>query len=98
VTLRLLTLEEVAGVLGCSTRTVRRRVDAGALPVYRDGRIVRVPEAALEGYVRTRTVAPPPLSSSTYPLRRRAPVVTLSATQKLTAVSDPLAPIRVQAT
>lgn len=90
MTLRLLTLEQVAAVLGCSIRTVRRRVDAGAIPVYRDGRILRVSEPALEAYVRARTAAPAELYSSSYTLPRRAPTVTVSTTRKLTAQPDPL--------
>src|SRR5438093_1361646 len=42
---RLLTLAETAMVLGCSLDTVKRRVRSGAIPVFRDGRIVRVRES-----------------------------------------------------
>jgi len=97
VTLRLLTLGDVASALGCSVRTVRRRVDAGALPVFRDGRILRVPEAALAGYVQARTAAPLAASSPAITLPRRAPGVTLSQTRKLTAHPDPLALARAEA-
>jgi excisionase family DNA binding protein len=48
---RLLTLDEVAGVLRCSRATVKRRVQAGLLPVYRDGRLVRVRTTDLDSYV-----------------------------------------------
>jgi excisionase family DNA binding protein len=50
----LLTLEEVAGELRCSVPTVRRRIRAGALPTYRDGRLVRVREDDLRRYVAER--------------------------------------------
>ena len=51
---RLLTLEEVAGVLNVSPKTLRRRIDAGQLPVIRDGRIVRVHPADLQRYISAR--------------------------------------------
>jgi excisionase family DNA binding protein len=40
--LRLLTIHTAAAVLGCSLKTLRRRIEAGDLPVIRDGRLVRV--------------------------------------------------------
>ena len=85
---RLLTLEEAARLLGCSTRTLRRRAAAGALPVFRDGRLVRIPEGALAGYVAARTsrarpIAPPPSVSP--PRRRPAP-----AARSLFDLPDPL--------
>ena len=54
-----LTIAEVAGTLGVSTKTVRRRIDAGALPCYRDGRVVRVPQAGLDEYIARRSVTLP---------------------------------------
>ena len=48
---RLLVLEEVADELGCSVATVKRRVRSGELPVYVDGRIVRVREDDLRRYI-----------------------------------------------
>src|SRR5438105_3335547 len=42
---KLLTIEETAEVLNASPRTVRRAIDAGALPVHRIGRLVRISEA-----------------------------------------------------
>ena len=61
---RLLTIGEAARVLDCSKKTVRRRIAAGLLAVYRDGGLVRVPEYELERYVAARVVAParPPAS------------------------------------
>lgn len=46
---RLLTLAEVSEVIGCSIKTVRRRIAAGALRVFRDGRLVRVRPSDSEG-------------------------------------------------
>ena len=48
---RLFTLEEVAEQLGCSRRTLARRIREGALPRVVDGRIVRVRESDLQRYL-----------------------------------------------
>jgi excisionase family DNA binding protein len=50
----LLTMPEVAEELSCSLATVKRRVRSGALPVVRDGRIVRVRTSDLERYLLER--------------------------------------------
>ncbi|SDE63206.1 DNA binding domain-containing protein, excisionase family [Ruegeria marina] len=50
----LLTIEDVAAVLQCSLKTVQRRIDAGDLPVIRDGRMVRVHPADLDRYIKQR--------------------------------------------
>ncbi len=51
---RLLTLQEVSDTLGVSPKTLRRRINAGELPVFRDKRIVRVHSADLERYISAR--------------------------------------------
>ncbi len=51
---RLLTLQDTAGILNTSMKTLHRRIDAGQLPVIRDGRIVRVHPADLERYISAR--------------------------------------------
>ncbi len=51
---RLLTLRDAAGILNTSPKTLRRRIDAGELPVIRDGRIVRVHPRDLERYISAR--------------------------------------------
>ncbi len=51
---RLLTLEDARRVLGCSLKTLRRRVEDGALAVIRDGRIVRVHPDDLQRYIQQR--------------------------------------------
>ena len=48
---RLLTLQDAAGILNTSMKTLRRRIDAGDLPVIRDGRIVRVHPNDVERYI-----------------------------------------------
>jgi excisionase family DNA binding protein len=50
----LLTLVDVAAELSCSLATVKRRVRAGALPVVRDGRLVRVRASDLDCYLLER--------------------------------------------
>ncbi len=50
----LLTLQQVAELLQCSLKTVTRRIEAGDLPVIRDGRMVRVHPGDLERYIKIR--------------------------------------------
>lgn len=51
---RLFTLREAADELRCSVATVKRRIRTGALPAYRDGRLVRIREDDLRRYVAER--------------------------------------------
>jgi excisionase family DNA binding protein len=51
---QLLTLQESALILKPSLKTLRRRIDAGELPVIRDGRMLRVHPADLERYISAR--------------------------------------------
>ncbi len=51
---QLLTLQDAARILNTSMKTLRRRIDAGQLPVIRDGRIVRVHPRDLERYISAR--------------------------------------------
>ena len=51
---QLLTLSDVAEILQCSEKTVKRRVATGDLPVVRDGRLVRVHPDDLDRYVKLR--------------------------------------------
>jgi excisionase family DNA binding protein len=51
---QLLTLPEVTVVLNLSLKTLRRRIDAGALTVIRDGRILRVHPNDVERYIASR--------------------------------------------
>lgn len=48
---RLLTVDEVADLLGLSTKTIRRRIDSGDIPTHRLGRAIRVTEADLLSYL-----------------------------------------------
>lgn len=49
--LRFLTVDDIAERLNVSTKTVRRRIKAGALPVHRIGRLVRVSEADFAAFL-----------------------------------------------
>lgn len=49
--LRLLSLRDTCEILGCSMKTLRRRIDAGKLAVIRDERLVRVHSDDLNRYI-----------------------------------------------
>ncbi len=51
---KLLSLSDTAEVLGCSLKTIRRRVKAGDLATIRDGRLVRVHPEDLQRYIQSR--------------------------------------------
>jgi excisionase family DNA binding protein len=51
---KLLTETEASEILGCSVRTVRRRIEAGELAVIRDGRLKRIQPDDLRNYIRNR--------------------------------------------
>ena len=51
---QLLTLQESAGVLNISMKTLRRRIDEDQLPVIRDVGVVRVHPRDLENYIASR--------------------------------------------
>ncbi|WP_077489063.1 helix-turn-helix domain-containing protein [Sinomonas mesophila] len=53
---RFLTVAEVAEVMRVSKMTVYRLVHAGEMPAVRFGRSYRVPEAAVEQYLRSSVV------------------------------------------
>lgn len=48
---RLRTINETAEILNTSSRTVRRFIDSGALPVHRIGRPVRISESDLATFL-----------------------------------------------
>ena len=48
----LRTIKEVAEIMSCSVKTVRRRIEAKRLRVIRDGRLLRIESADLEDYIR----------------------------------------------
>lgn len=91
---RMLTIAESALLLGVSQRTIRRRIASGRLAVFHDGRVVRIPDAALESYVRRCTV---PAAERTIPVMsaRRAPsgAQGVVAAGRLWDAPDPLGPV-----
>ena len=60
---RFLTVAEVAEVMRVSKMTVYRLVHSGEMPAVRVGRSFRVPQDALEAYLRTATIEGDRLSS-----------------------------------
>ncbi|MEU5867128.1 helix-turn-helix domain-containing protein [Nonomuraea sp. NPDC047529] len=55
---RLLTVEEVAARLNTSPRFPRRLIDERRITFVRVGRKVRIPESALEEFIRAGVVPP----------------------------------------
>ena len=54
---KLRTIDETAELLNTSTRTIRRFIDSGALPVHRLGRSVRISDADIAAFLAaTRSV------------------------------------------
>jgi excisionase family DNA binding protein len=49
--IKLFTIEEVAETLNVSSRTVRRHIESGALPVHRLGRLVRIADGDLATFL-----------------------------------------------
>lgn len=56
---RLISVEEVAKYLGISKRTVYRLHEAGQLPAYRIGRLLRFKEGEIEEYLENQRVITP---------------------------------------
>ena len=52
--LRLLSLTDTCAVLGCSMKTLRRRIAEGAIAVIRDGRLIRIHPDDLRRYIQQR--------------------------------------------
>jgi excisionase family DNA binding protein len=57
---RYLTVEEVAEVMRVSKMTVYRLLHSGELPGVRVGRSFRVPQDALDAYLRSSSTVPLP--------------------------------------
>ncbi|MCF3961403.1 excisionase family DNA-binding protein [Streptomyces fuscigenes] len=55
---RLLTVEQVAGLLGTTVRFPRRLIEERRITFVKVGRHVRIPESAVEAFVMAHTVAP----------------------------------------
>jgi excisionase family DNA binding protein len=48
---RLRTIDEAAELLNVSSRTVRRLIESGALPVHRLGRLIRIADGDLAAFL-----------------------------------------------
>ncbi|MFF8607941.1 helix-turn-helix domain-containing protein [Streptomyces sp. NPDC015346] len=55
---RLLTVDQVADLLGTSVRFPRRLIEERRITFVKVGRHVRIPEPAVEAYIETHTVQP----------------------------------------
>ena len=53
---QLLSLRDTAKILGCSLKTIRRRVDDGELATIRDGRLIRVHPDDLDRYIQSKRI------------------------------------------
>ena len=51
---RLMTVKDVATAMKASTKTVRRRIEAGDLPVVRDGRLIRIRPMDFRRYLASK--------------------------------------------
>jgi len=51
---QLLLIKAAAELLNMSTKTLRRRIKSGELPVVRDGRVVRIRPKDLRAYIALR--------------------------------------------
>ncbi len=84
----LLTLQQAAELLRCSTQTLRRRIARGELPAFRDRRLLRLRPADVAAYVAKHTVQPqlgrPRLTGG------RSPAVTPPPRARLDELPDPL--------
>jgi excisionase family DNA binding protein len=48
---KLRTIDETADILNASSRTVRRHIDSGALPIHRIGRLVRLADYDIAAFL-----------------------------------------------
>ena len=55
----MLTIAEVAAILGVNHKTVRAAIASGQLPSFRIGRVIRVPRAVIASLVTQGRVVPP---------------------------------------
>lgn len=62
---------EVAEYLGVNTRTLYRMIDEGELPAYKFGRVIRLQEADVLGFIERARITPGSLEHL-YPMPSRA--------------------------
>jgi len=56
--IRWLSTAEAARRLGITPRTLYRFIDEGQLPAYRFGRVIRLKEAEVDGFIETCRIQP----------------------------------------
>ena len=66
---RWLSTKEAAARLGVTLRSLYRFIDEGALTAYRFGRVIRLMEGDLEGFIESRRIEPGTLEHL-YPARK----------------------------
>ena len=69
-----LSIAEAAEILAVSPKTIRRRIDGGGLPAFRDGRLIRIKRADLDEYVARMSITPAnadAVVAGTAPMRMR---------------------------
>jgi excisionase family DNA binding protein len=88
----LLTVREVAFVLGCGRTLVYDLIGSRQLPIVKVGRLTRVPMAAVDNFVSGRlttgTSSAPQKPASPRPRRRKLPRPVVSADTAQTALFD----------
>lgn len=54
---KLITVEEVAEILRCTNFTIRRKIKAGLIPAYRNGKGFLIPESGLMVYLESNRIS-----------------------------------------
>jgi excisionase family DNA binding protein len=83
---RLLTLPQACDQLACSLATLKRRIRTGQLPVFRDGRLIRIRQTDLDHYIHQHIARPAQAHTPT----TAAPSASLPAGRRLFELPDPL--------
>jgi excisionase family DNA binding protein len=53
-----LSTKEAARKLGITTRTLYRLIDAGQLPAYKFGRVIRLQDGEVDAFIQSARIAP----------------------------------------
>jgi len=70
--IRWLNTKEASSRLGVTLRSLYRFIDQGELRAYRFGRVIRVQESDLDGFIESRRIEPGALEHL-YPARKGVP-------------------------
>lgn len=71
---------EAARYLGITTRTLYRLIDGGELPAFKFGRVIRLKQSDVEGFVEAARITPGTLEHLYPDARRDSSVTDASAT------------------